>query len=72
MQVDDEVAPLEAEYFPATHDMQLGAPELLVYCPAGHDMHVLSDVAPVEAEYLPVAHDDLQPCARKLLEYCPA
>lgn len=53
MQVDLEVAPVDAEYSPAEQPLQLAAPKMLLYWPARQDIQVDDDVAPMEAEYIP-------------------
>ena len=56
MQAESDVAPIEAEYFPAPQPMQaasVDAPIADEYVPAPQSMHVESAVAPFKVEYFP-------------------
>jgi hypothetical protein len=52
-QVDEEVAPLLAEYLPAAQSLQVQEPIDAEYLPGPHGAQVEATVAPTPAEYLP-------------------
>lgn len=65
-----DVAPDDAEYFPAAQFVQAAVPVAIVYVPAGHTEHSV-DAA---EEYLPVAQttQEIDAVAPAVVEYRPA
>ena len=53
MQVEDDFAPLDIEYWPARQAKQPENPGPLEYCPAPHNMQVDDEFASLVAEYFP-------------------